>query len=199
MRVRLRPTAIIATAAAMLLATLAAAPPAAPRSLPPPEEGLSVMSDEEYAAAYGQDRARAAGLAAESPTAALSPQGPPAARGSHWSVVKFVSTDGEKKPVPTREGNSAFGWQHFSEPHNIHDPKVIKIVTSEHPVKQGARREYGGVLTNVSARSSRASRSSSSMTTRPRTACTHFRTEAGRSAPSRPTVNGCRATGARTR
>ncbi|MEU9105554.1 hypothetical protein AB0D54_14465 [Streptomyces xanthophaeus] len=63
-------------------------------------------------------------------------------------MVRFTSGDGEGKYIPTREGNKAFGWQHFCVPHNIHDPKVIKIVTSEHPKKKGARREYGGVLTN---------------------------------------------------
>ncbi|WP_330334403.1 hypothetical protein OHS33_34740 [Streptomyces sp. NBC_00536] len=49
---------------------------------------------------------------------------------------------------PLTLGGSDTGWQHFSQEHNIHDPKVIKIVTSEHPVKKGVRREYGGVLVN---------------------------------------------------
>ncbi|QNP75051.1 hypothetical protein IAG44_40335 [Streptomyces roseirectus] len=50
---------------------------------------------------------------------------------------------------PPREGNSKFGRRYFSGPHNIHDPKVVKIVTSERPEqKKGARRVYGGVLTN---------------------------------------------------
>ncbi|MFD9305411.1 hypothetical protein ACFWCB_22605 [Streptomyces sp. NPDC060048] len=107
------------------------------------------MSDEHYAAAFGKERARAAGLVLQSHPATAPTQATTAqARGSHWSVVKFVSKDGEGKYIPTREGNSAFGWQHFSGPHNIRDPKVIKIVTSEHPTRKGVRREYGGVLTN---------------------------------------------------
>ncbi|MFI5766126.1 hypothetical protein ACIA8F_34985 [Streptomyces sp. NPDC051563] len=43
--------------------------------------------------------------------------------------MRFVSTDGEGKPIPTREGNKHFGWQHFAAEHNIHDPKVIKMGT----------------------------------------------------------------------
>lgn len=107
------------------------------------------MSDEAYTAAFGASRARSEGLAVESAAAPVPlPLNGPMARANHWSVVKFVSKDGEGKYIPTREGNSAFGWRHFSEEHNIHDPKVIKIVTSEHPVKKGVRREYGGVLVN---------------------------------------------------
>ncbi|MFH7598610.1 hypothetical protein WDV06_26480 [Streptomyces racemochromogenes] len=142
------------------------------------------MSDEEYAAAYGKDRAQAAGLA----TAATPPARTLATAGaSHWSVVRFVSTDGEGKAIPTREGNSTFGWQHFSGPHNIRDPKVIKIVTSEHPVKKGARREYGGVLTN---------RLGAILARIKVIAQYDYKTADG---VSLPTVSGCHGTGARTR
>ncbi|MFH8467701.1 hypothetical protein [Streptomyces sp. NPDC017991] len=109
-----------------------------------------MMSNEGYAQSFGVDRAEAEGLTVDSiqPSPA-APRADASARASHWSVVKFVSKDGEGKNIPTREGNSKFGWRHFSGPHNIHDPKVIKIVTSERPEKKdGARRVYGGVLTN---------------------------------------------------
>lgn len=151
LRIRIR-TAVCAgaaAAAAMLLSVAAAASPASPRSPSTEGEKLAVMSDEAYAAAFGPVRARSEGLSVESAAAAAPlPLNRSTASGSHWSVVKFVSKDGEGKYIPTREGNSAFGWQHFSAEHNIHDPKVIKIVTSEHPVKKGVRREYGGVLVN---------------------------------------------------
>lgn len=51
--------------------------------------------------------------------------------------------------IPTRQGNREFGWVHFSGPHNIKSPKVIKTALSEHPEKkQGHRLEYGAVLHN---------------------------------------------------
>ena len=108
------------------------------------------MSDESYAQLFGADRAEAEGLTVDPPRVSPAPpRADTAAQVSHWSVVKFVNKDGEGKNIPTREGNSKFGWRHFSGPHNIHDPKVIKIVTSERPEeKEGARRVYGGVLTN---------------------------------------------------
>ncbi len=66
---------------------------------------------------------------------------------SHWSVVKFVGTDADGRHIPTRQGNRAFGWVHFSGPHNITSEKVIKTALSEHPEKkQGTRLEYGAVL-----------------------------------------------------
>lgn len=109
-----------------------------------------MLSDEGYAQAFGTARAEEEGLAvAPSQENPPSPRADAGAAVSHWSVVKFVSKDGEGKYIPTREGNREFGWKHFSGPHNIHDPKVIKIVTSERPEdKAGARRVYGGVLTN---------------------------------------------------
>lgn len=59
--------------------------------------------------------------------------------------------DGEGKRIPTREGNGKFGWRHFTDRHNIHGPKVVRIVTSERPEeKKGTRRVYGGVLVNRS-------------------------------------------------
>lgn len=113
-------------------------------------QALRVMSDEGYARAFGADRAGAEGLTVAPARAHRSaPRIGADASSSHWSVVKFTSKDGEGKYIPTREGNRKFGWRHFSGPHNIHDPDVIKIVTSENPeLKRGARREYGGVLTN---------------------------------------------------
>ncbi|MBW8735766.1 MAG: hypothetical protein JF621_01050 [Streptomyces turgidiscabies] len=143
-------TAVCSAVATGLLLTPAVVTPASARTTPPIGQDLQVLSDEGYAQVFGTARAEVEGLVMNPPR--VSPPSPSAGAGpsvSHWSVVKFVSKDGEGKNIPTREGNSKFGWRHFSGPHNIHDPKVIKIVTSERPEeKEGARRVYGGVLTN---------------------------------------------------
>ncbi|MER7679195.1 hypothetical protein [Streptomyces sp. NPDC096934] len=70
------------------------------------------------------------------------------AASSHWSVVKFVGHDANGRYTPTRQGNRAFGWTHFSGPHNIHSSKVIKVAVSEHPERGSTqtRKLYGAVL-----------------------------------------------------
>ena len=143
-------TAVCSAVAAGTLLAAAVVTPASARTTPAVPEDLRVMSDGGYAQLFGADRAEAEGLTVDSPQVIpASPHADVAVQVSHWSVVKFVSKDGEGKNIPTREGNRKFGWRHFSGPHNIHDPKVIKIVTSERPEeKEGARRVYGGVLTN---------------------------------------------------
>ncbi|MER7912272.1 hypothetical protein [Streptomyces sp. NPDC096068] len=50
----------------------------------------------------------------------------PAAPG--WATVKFNSKDRRGKAVPTRIGNNELGWKHFSGPHNITDPDVVKKI-----------------------------------------------------------------------
>ncbi|MEW1638106.1 hypothetical protein AB0469_29090 [Streptomyces sp. NPDC093801] len=67
-------------AATLLPALLAAAPP--------PDGGLTVMSDEQYAAVYGRDRPRAAGLAAAVSSAALTAWAPQV----HSAVTEVVGT-----------------------------------------------------------------------------------------------------------
>jgi len=143
-------TALSSTLTAGLLLVAPIAAPASAHADPLDGQGLRVMSDEEYTQTFGTPRATAERLVVDPPRATQpSSRAGIGAPSSHWSVVKFVSRDGEGKNIPTREGNSRLGWRHFSGPHNIHDPKVIKIVTSERPEKKdGARREYGGVLTN---------------------------------------------------
>ncbi len=140
--------AVCSAVATGLLLTPAVVTPASARTTPPREQDLQVLSDEGYAQVFGAARAEVEGLVVNPPR--VSPHSPGTGLSvSHWSVVKFVSKDGGGKNIPPREGNSKFGWRHFSGPHNIHDPKVIKIVTSERPEeKEGARRVYGGVLTN---------------------------------------------------
>jgi hypothetical protein len=143
-------TAVCSAVAAGTLLALAVVTTAAARTAPSVPQDLRVMSDEGYAQLFGADRAEGEGLTMDLPQMSQAPPlSDTAVQVGHWSVVKFVSKDGEGKNIPTREGNSKFGWRHFSGPHNIHDPKVIKIVTSERPEeKEGARRVYGGVLTN---------------------------------------------------
>ncbi|WP_406014182.1 hypothetical protein OG520_21020 [Streptomyces sp. NBC_00984] len=36
-------------------------------------------------------------------------------RASNWSTVKFKAKDLNGKTIPTRVGNSALGWRHFSQ------------------------------------------------------------------------------------
>lgn len=143
-------TAVCLTAATGMFLAFTVATPCAAGATPRDGRDLRVMSDETYARTFGAARAELEGLVANVPKA--GPPSPGSGAGlpvSHWSVVKFVSRDGEGKNIPTREGNSKFGWRHFSGPHNIHDPKVVKIVTGERPEeKSGARRVYGGVLTD---------------------------------------------------
>ncbi|MFB7775754.1 hypothetical protein [Streptomyces bauhiniae] len=72
---------------------------------------------------------------AEADSAAAADAGAAAdeAASSHWSVVKFAGRDADGRYIPTRQGNRAFGWVHFSGPHNINSSKVIKVAVSEHP------------------------------------------------------------------
>lgn len=84
--VRFCTTVALTTAGATLLVALAAAPPAASRTLPRGQEDLSVMSDEEYAAAYGKDRAQAAGLATATKLRTACTNSPTKARRSAPSL-----------------------------------------------------------------------------------------------------------------
>lgn len=113
-----------------------------------------LVSDGQYAQRFGASKAVAQGISQEDveqaeESAAVNGANLTAARASHWSVRKFVGTDADGRHIPTRQGNRDFGWVHFSGPHNIKSPKVIKTALSEHPEKvRGHRLEYGAVLTD---------------------------------------------------
>ncbi|MGW2035223.1 hypothetical protein [Streptomyces sp. NPDC001811] len=134
---------------------------------------LLLATDEQYVQTFGAAKAAQQGLTYEAVTEADSPAesavaddtdkviaeadsaaaadtGAAAdeAASSHWSVVKFVGHDADGRYIPTRQGNRAFGWVHFSGPHNIHSSKVIKMAVSEHPERGSTktRKLYGAVL-----------------------------------------------------
>lgn len=68
-----------------------------------------------------------------------------------WSSIKAPATDGNGDSIPIRQGNDKFGWQHFSGPHNIRNPRIVVVAISEHAeVRSGFRREYGAVVLNGS-------------------------------------------------
>ncbi|MER6439335.1 hypothetical protein ABT275_23655 [Streptomyces sp. NPDC001185] len=140
-----------------------------------PEGGqLLLGTDEQYVQTFGAAKAAQQGLTYEAVTEADSPADSAAAddtdkaiaaadsaavaddagtaadeaASSHWSVVKFVGHDADGRYIPTRQGNGAFGWVHFSGPHNIHSSKVIKVAVSEYPERgsTATRKLYGAVL-----------------------------------------------------
>ncbi|MEV7581234.1 hypothetical protein [Streptomyces erythrochromogenes] len=112
----LRLSALAATTALFLGGTPA-------QAMEGPEE-LAVMSNEQYEELLGS-RGRAASPPPATPRTE-SPAAAPAAPG--WATVKFTSTDRRGKVVPTRVGNSELGWKHFSGPHNITNPDVVKKI-----------------------------------------------------------------------
>lgn len=137
---------------------------------------LFVASNEEYVHTFGSEKAAQQGLTYlaatdsdavedstasdnedisiavdDAPTEASDP-GEVANEGaialSHWSVVKFSAHDADGRYIPTRQGNRAFEWVHFSGPHNLHNKKVIKVAVSEHPESGSTRTRkwYGAVI-----------------------------------------------------
>lgn len=79
----------------------------------------------------------------------------PAVPPNSWNQrVKVWSRDANGLRIPTRFGNGELGWSHFSGAHNITNPRVIQVTTSEHPEAQTPqeqrgnphRLKYGGVL-----------------------------------------------------
>ncbi|MCX5394044.1 hypothetical protein [Streptomyces sp. NBC_00094] len=87
-------------------------------------EELTVMSNEQYEEMLGS-RGRAAAPPVATPRIESS-EAASAAPG--WATVKFNSTDRRGKVVPTRVGNNELGWKHFSSPHNITNPDVVKKI-----------------------------------------------------------------------
>jgi hypothetical protein len=130
------------------LLTVWAAVLPAPAQATSGEEGLRVMSDEDYVRTFGEQRARTEGVPLPAERIGQPAVEQPAGeRSSHWSVFKFSAEDSDGRTIPTREGNREFGWKHFSGPHNITSSKPVKTLLGGHPErKQGHKLTYGGVL-----------------------------------------------------
>ncbi|WP_432059629.1 hypothetical protein [Streptomyces sp. S1] len=111
-----------------------------------PEE-LTVMSNEQYEEMLSGRGRHIAPTEAASRTDGVSF----ASAAPGWDTVKFTGKDRRGKVVPTRVGNSVLGWKHFSGPHNITNPDVVKKIiggtsnpttSRDHP----HRLVYGGAL-----------------------------------------------------
>ncbi|WP_189945897.1 hypothetical protein [Streptomyces roseolus] len=113
---------------------------------------LTIMSDEQYQEMLDRHELRPA-PAHSTPRTTDSTV---AAAGPSWAAVKFNSKDKSGRVVPTRAGNSALGWKHFSGRHNITDPDVIKQIINNtgSPTKnkeQPNRLVYDGALVKTSS------------------------------------------------
>ncbi|MGW3660825.1 hypothetical protein ACWD6R_36550 [Streptomyces sp. NPDC005151] len=80
--------------------------------------GAIFLSDEEFERQYGAQALKHAASGMELPTPAHAPRALPAV-DDEWKKVKFTVTDPDGRKIPTRVGNSHFGWRHFSSRHNI--------------------------------------------------------------------------------
>ncbi|MGH4031384.1 hypothetical protein ACQB60_20895 [Actinomycetota bacterium Odt1-20B] len=61
--------------------------------------------------------------------------------------VKCQREDPDNRVIPTRVGNGALGWRHFSGPHNIKKCSVVNTALKNSPVaKDGARLTYEGFV-----------------------------------------------------
>ncbi|MFF8028889.1 hypothetical protein ACFZDJ_49115 [Streptomyces sp. NPDC007896] len=69
----------------------------------PADSAVADETDEAIAAADSAAVADDAGTAADE------------AASSHWSVVKFVGHDADGRYIPTRQGDSKFGWSIFPD------------------------------------------------------------------------------------
>ncbi len=85
-------------------------------------------------------------------TALLIGLSTPAHAAPDWNKrVRCKQKDWEDRDIPTRYGNSDFGWNHFTHRHNIKKCKVVEAALNGKPDKKdGARLEYYGIAINGS-------------------------------------------------
>ncbi|WP_229866723.1 hypothetical protein [Streptomyces gelaticus] len=70
----------------------------------------------------------------------------PALAAPHWNKnIECKQTDPDGRVIPTRIGNHALGWSHFSGKHNIRKCKVVDAaIAGKVDKKTGGRLEYWG-------------------------------------------------------
>ncbi|MER7541036.1 hypothetical protein ABTX77_40755 [Streptomyces sp. NPDC097704] len=90
-------------------------------------EKLTVMSNEQYEELLSSQGRPAApcGAAPRTDTDTMAI----AAAAPGRAAPNFNSKDRRSKVTPTRVGTSESGWKHFSGPHGIMDPNVVKKIT----------------------------------------------------------------------
>lgn len=104
-------------------ATVTAAPSTASTSAASPAGELAIVSQEQLDQGINPWQAGDRSVPALH-HGNLAPM--PADQG--WRAVKFTAKDGKGRAIPTRVGNSALGWRHFSSNHNITNPNVVKAI-----------------------------------------------------------------------
>lgn len=106
-----------------------------------------ILSNDEYVAQFGVQRALAEGvpLPTDAAGAPVSPPDPsiPSYR-VNWSALDWDGYD-----IPTRQGNNDFGAHHAATKHNMRSKKAINAPYNGKADRvRGTRAEYDGVVTS---------------------------------------------------
>jgi hypothetical protein len=72
--------------------------------------------------------------------------------GGSWSSILWSDTDRKGRTIPTRQGDSSIGYNHYVIPHNLYTSAPFRVIrnTRNAYIEQGAHLEYRALLTNLS-------------------------------------------------
>jgi hypothetical protein len=108
--------------------------------------GTIFLSDEEFERQYGAQALKNAAPGMELPMPAHALRALPAV-DDEWKEVKFTVTDPDGRKIPTRVGNSHFGWRHFFSRHNIKKYAALQAAYGDKADKvNGHHLEYIAVV-----------------------------------------------------